>query len=343
MNLKYPHSQWFIYVLKEPSETQEWLIRYVGFSWDPMARYNKDHLMWYRKLLEEEAQTHYEKWLIALRKLGIVPRLEVFETEYATPQEVCEAETSYIAYFNSILPKRLVNSTSGGDGAFGLTEDVIERIRAKMKGRKNEWLWVNDPTIVFDLQLNKVGEYGSIREASNFYGFSTSNIYRSCLCNEDKNRKVNSQEGGFIFVWKEDLDLFLEDAHKLGVRTTIERDRNAMMVKNDVETRRKRKDSWSVLQLDYDGSIINEWHSTRHVNEFFNMGLEHFNIQRTCDFNSDVNRRYNASVYEFIWIWKVDLDKFLISTKQNDLKLYSEIKNDVLRETFAQKREESYC
>lgn len=118
-------------------------IRYIGITKKKPETRLKEH---YHKLTSNikanRPLTHKERWLLKNKGLIVV---ELIENEIITKKQVLEKEIQYIKIFKS-LGARLVNSTIGGEGIFGLfisgmsgkkhTETTKEIIRQKAIGRK---------------------------------------------------------------------------------------------------------------------------------------------------------------------------------------------------------------
>lgn len=103
-----------IYALLDPRDER---LRYVGITTKPLAERLEKHLR------EAKHATHHRAcWL---RSLGSVPLIRPLEeTDDAT------RECYWIAHYRA-LGYDLTNSTDGGDGVTGLSEDARQRMREK--------------------------------------------------------------------------------------------------------------------------------------------------------------------------------------------------------------------
>jgi len=93
----------FIYVLNDPRTGQ---IRYVGKADNPFRR-------WQSHCSAVKRRTHKSSWVLELRRLGLVPELEILEEVPYNQWE--EIEREYIRVFR-MVGIRLTNCQSGGEG-----------------------------------------------------------------------------------------------------------------------------------------------------------------------------------------------------------------------------------
>lgn len=108
---------WYIYALKDPTTGN---IRYVGWSYN-VARRLYGHL----NRAGSERKTHKDLWLLKLIGSGSKPTVEVLETGNGDWQS---AERRWIAYYRSVGAD-LTNSTDGGEGVPGASENTRKKMR----------------------------------------------------------------------------------------------------------------------------------------------------------------------------------------------------------------------
>jgi plasmid stability protein len=115
----------FIYCLQCPISG---LIRYIGKSVDPQARYTQ-HLACRRR-------DYRANWIRSLRSKGLRPVLDILEQVPGDCDEDWQlAEVFWIAYLK-FLGMPLCNVSSGGYGGTSTNEVAREKIRAAMTGRE---------------------------------------------------------------------------------------------------------------------------------------------------------------------------------------------------------------
>ncbi len=117
--------QWWIYILRDPRDNA---IRYVGKTHRIKTRLNT-HMSMAGK------ETNYKsKWLLHLKRLGLVPTFEIIET--GTGNGWYESEQRWIRHFRA-MGCALTNLTDGGPGLLGvaLSDETKAKIRAKHLGK----------------------------------------------------------------------------------------------------------------------------------------------------------------------------------------------------------------
>lgn len=123
--------EWSIYTLNDPITGD---VRYVGWSFNPKMRL-VHHLSESRL---GQPTTHKVSWIRKLTREGLAPTYAVIETG-SEPLAQLESEKKWIAHFRQ-CGTRLTNSTDGGEGVFGLPEDVKVRAAAAQKiAAKRRW------------------------------------------------------------------------------------------------------------------------------------------------------------------------------------------------------------
>lgn len=112
-----------IYILIDPRTNE---IRYVGKSIRPHERLTNH--------MNDKSECHRTHWLRELKAIGLRPRIEIVETLQGDwPWQ--DSERIWIAKLKH-MGARLVNNTSGGDGAPDLPPETRERIRQASIGRR---------------------------------------------------------------------------------------------------------------------------------------------------------------------------------------------------------------
>jgi len=133
----------YIYILIDPRTNE---IRYLGKTNNPKRR-KSEHLSEYNKSRNTpQKMTHKDKWIKQLKKVGLKPIMEIFDT---VPQE---EEDFWECHYISLLKSwgiELTNLTDGGDNppirfgndnVFIKNKDVREKILAMNKSRKGKTL-----------------------------------------------------------------------------------------------------------------------------------------------------------------------------------------------------------
>lgn len=146
---------WFIYILKDPRHGKP---RYVGWTINPRQRL-RDHC----KPSQLLKQQHRDKWIFSLRKIGLVPLMEIIETGQGDGWDV--SEQKWISHYRRLYPE-LTNHTDGGEGTIGRlhSEVACEKMRQARKGtRPCESAIINARTITKGVALSvehrrKIGE-----------------------------------------------------------------------------------------------------------------------------------------------------------------------------------------
>lgn len=118
----------YVYGLKDPISSN---IRYIGKGLNPKLRL-KDHLS-----VKEPGVSHKDRWIISLRKLGLIPELIIMEI--TTFDKINDREKFWIAEYRS-LGFNLTNQTAGGDGGgvpgWKPSEETKRRMSKSATGRK---------------------------------------------------------------------------------------------------------------------------------------------------------------------------------------------------------------
>lgn len=110
-----------IYGLYDPTDEAR-RIRYIGYSSKPLNRRLIQHV-WESK---EKAKCHRHKWIRSLLRKGVEPAIVKIESVAAENWQARER------YWISFYWDRLVNSTKGGEGLIGPSEEVRKAISAKV-------------------------------------------------------------------------------------------------------------------------------------------------------------------------------------------------------------------
>lgn len=130
----------YIYILSDPITNE---IRYIGKT-NNVKRRKAEHLSEYNKTKNVEKRTHKNKWIESLRKNGIKPVFEVWDT--VDESDASFWECHYISLFKS-WGIRLTNLTDGGDGVkpkygkdnvFVNNKEVRDKILAMNRSRKGK-------------------------------------------------------------------------------------------------------------------------------------------------------------------------------------------------------------
>ncbi len=111
---------WSIYTLKHPRTNE---IRYIGWTNTPVATRLRNHVMESVK----SQNTHKQRWVFSLVKIGLHPAIEVIES--GSGDGWAAAERRWIA-FHRANGTRLVNGTDGGDGSPGWGTPELRRARS---------------------------------------------------------------------------------------------------------------------------------------------------------------------------------------------------------------------
>lgn len=132
--------KYYGYYLIDPNTNE---VRYIGITSRPTKRFN-EHIH-----SAKHKKSHKDKWILILLKKNQSPIYKiVFESE--SKEEVILFEKESILNHNN-----LTNSTNGGE-YFNFTNDVIEKIREKNKGKNNPCynrIWSDDEKM--KLRLSK--------------------------------------------------------------------------------------------------------------------------------------------------------------------------------------------
>lgn len=114
----------YIYCLSDPLTNE---IRYVGKTWNVMHRFGQH--------ISDSKQSHKTNWIKSLKSAGLLPEIDVLEILHVeTDSEWQSSEGWWISYLRSI-GCRLTNTEIAPIGGGRRPLEVIERIRAKQKGR----------------------------------------------------------------------------------------------------------------------------------------------------------------------------------------------------------------
>ena len=188
----------FIYVLLDPNTLE---IRYVGKTKNCYQRF-RHHLV-----NSANKKSHKRSWINSLREQGLKPIMQIID-------EVEESEWQFWEQHWIVQLKcwgfNLVNHTAGGDGltkgnqtsfrkgfipwnkgysgystsAKGkvIPNDIKQRISQTLKGNQNRTLI---PIIQYDLNMNLINQFPSVKEAVKVTGIKQSAI-SNCLTGRSK-------------------------------------------------------------------------------------------------------------------------------------------------------------
>jgi hypothetical protein len=112
----------FIYALVDPRNNE---VRYIGKSDNPVKRFKDGHLC--------DKETHPKvSWIKSLRKLGLLPVLQIIEEVSFSDWQ--ERERYWIAYYRE-RGERLTNLCEGGNGG-AMPPEIAARVATQNRGRR---------------------------------------------------------------------------------------------------------------------------------------------------------------------------------------------------------------
>lgn len=233
----------FIYTLSDP-ETK--IIKYVGKSIDPEKRLKK-HLSDYELI---ESWTPKNKWLIYLKKKGLIPLLNIIDE--GTDENIDDLEIYWIKKFKSQGIK-LKNATDGGDGYdwTGKKHKPLSIMKFKMNHAHRKIV------LKFDMENNFICKYDSLRDIGNI---------RKCVSLCCKNKDPKEIKGHYYrFIdnyFPCEKSTSFPDLEK--INSIIEEIKNSQikyLTKKEELTlkRKKNRKKKPVIQYDLNGNIIEEY------------------------------------------------------------------------------------
>lgn len=238
----------YIYVLKDPISLK---IRYVGKTSNPNNRIYR-HMSDYSLA---ESWTKKNKWLLHLKKLNLVPIMEIIDE--ANDNDVNDLEKKWIKHFkeNGI---KLTNMTDGGDGydwtGKNHTKESIRKIKMNHPLRK-EIIQLN-----LDNKIIKI--YESIHDCDRELGFHRSHISKCC-------KRINQTVKGHYFRF---IDNYFPCSKSKSspnmdyINSEIEKYRSLIVkTKSKKEKLKERpkinKKSKKIVQYNLDGTVVNRFNS----------------------------------------------------------------------------------
>jgi len=234
-----------IYKLIDPTDNQ---IRYVGLTSQNIKTRLVSHCH------DKKGKSHKINWIQKLIKLGLTPIVLPIEEDILTLEE---ADMKEVFWINKLISDgyNLTNTEMGGYSQKDISDSTKLKISKKSKKRfekeeereklrisnkryensKTEEQKINDiliqnskKVIQYDLYMNKISEFLSIRDAQRKTNVDRKNITNCC-----KHKTISA--GGYIWRYEGDIEL---------------------------RTRKKRKTK-SVLQFDLDGNFIKKFNSVK--------------------------------------------------------------------------------
>ncbi len=172
-----------VYALIDPRTN---CVRYIGKTHRTAHRRLRRHL----STCYLGGETHRERWLRSLVRLGLEPKIEILQ-ECSDAQELCEAERNQIRLFRE-SGADLTNATAGGDGGCGPhTAESKAKISKALSGR-----------IRSEQQRLRIGLANRGRKATPETLAKLSAIHKSRPrkpLSEDHRNKISAAKGGIPF------------------------------------------------------------------------------------------------------------------------------------------------
>jgi hypothetical protein len=160
---------------------------YIGQTHNTIQKRFKQHTN-----LAGKDETYFHN---ALKKYG-VDSFKLEEIDSAdTKEEADYLEKFWISFYHSDNRIYGYNSTNGGGGTVGYKHSK-ESNQKKSEFRKSENNPLRVAVLQFDLDMNFIKEWSSIKYASEFVGIPDTNITRAC-----KGRRKTA--GGYIWKYKD--------------------------------------------------------------------------------------------------------------------------------------------
>ena len=237
---------YYIYTLKDPNTNE---IKYIGKTKNLKNRLQRHHQNNYL----QHWWTHKNIWLNKLIKNNQKAIIE--ELDIGDENNINSLEIYWIAQFKQ-WGFNLTNITEGGDGSNWTNKKHSEETKIKCKMNHP----YRKPIIQYDMNMNIINEYVSLRDVERETGIDRRHISKCC-----RNLKSYKTAGGFYW--------------KFGIKTIEEKSKPS---KNQIKQKMKlnQPSRKEVVQYDLRGNILGEFVSLNEATK--ETGCHIFLISNCC-------------------------------------------------------------